>query len=154
MLHCFPLSTIIHRFLELLKSDEEVESIYSCISTALEALRQVHERQGMVLTTEVALTADSRNEADYVRGYLREGIKVLSEMKSSSRLACHTLLVNALLCVKSIPAEEVLKFAEEVEESDEKQMEDVSSGVSLLVQCALMHVVKTEKVRDGRRNNE
>ena len=148
--------------MEFLKSAPEREAIYSLIDSALAELRKIHDRQAMVATMDLMLTADSRSDSSFAEQFLKEGIEAMTKVGSASRLACHAVLVKSLLCVKSLPNEQLASLSRTLEENDAKQNKDVELCNEVLVQCALMHVVKTktktetetetETVSEGGRN--
>ena len=144
--------------MEFLKSAPEREAIYSLIDSALAELRKIHDRQAMVATMDLMLTADSRSDSSFAEQFLKEGIEAMTKVGSASRLACHSVLVKSLLCVKSLPNEQLASLSRTLEENDAKQSKDVELCNEVLVQCALMHVVKTktetetETVSEGGRN--
>lgn len=145
-----PLLTLIYLYLEFLKTTEQPESIYASIDKTLSYLRKTHDRQAMVATMDLALIADARNESSFAEQFLKEGIQAMTEVGSNSRLACHTVLVKSLLCVKSLSAEQLKEFSRELEENDAKLNKDVELCNEVLVQCALMHIVKTQSVGEEK----
>lgn len=142
-----PLLTLVYLLLECQQSAPDREAVYSSVEPALAALRKVHDRQAMAATMDLALLADARGEAAFAERFLQQGIDALAAVGAASRLACHSLLAQALLGAKSLPAERVVALSRELETRDAAQSEDVERCVDALAQCALLHVAESAAVR-------
>ena len=59
---------------------------------------------------DLVLTADSRSDSSFAEQFLKEGIEAMTKVGSASRLACHSVLVKSLLCVKSLPGEQIVEL--------------------------------------------
>lgn len=158
-------STSLNRYIPLMSifyvmirvgSKGAPDSLFTALRTLLSSLRKIHVRYAMVASSDAVLLADSLKYQDQARDILnevamrwnneRKMVTAMERIEGSNRPSCYWTVMNALLNVKNLPKEDVLKFARLLTESDTVRSLDLNSRIVAYMQAAAMYSIRSETV--------